>query len=99
MMTGREILNILEQHFERIGSLGVKKIGLFGSFSRSEVHRSSDLDFIVEFRPGEKSFDRYMDLKFFLENLFHRKIDLVIKDTLKKSIKTSVLKNAIYAEP
>lgn len=38
-----------------------------------------------------------MNLKFFLERLFHRKVDLVIKDTLKPQIKQNILKDVSYA--
>ena len=51
---------------------------MFGSAARSELNENSDYDFLVEFDPnaagGIKSF---MDLKFSLESLFGRPVDLV----------------------
>lgn len=77
-----------------IKAFGIKSLELFGSVARNEATSSSDLDFLVEFE-GPATFDRYMDLKFFLEDLFDRPIDLVTKRALKSQIKATVLKEAI----
>ena len=55
---------------------------LFGSAVRGELNPDSDLDFVVEFEPGA-GFDEYMDLKFLLEELFGRRVDLVTHRSLK----------------
>ena len=57
----------------------------------------SDIDVLVEFDKGTKTFDNYMDLKFFLEKMFHRKVDLVIREALKIRIKDQVLSEVEYA--
>jgi len=54
---------------------GVKRIGLFGSFARGEQKESSDIDVLVEFE--KPTFRNFMDLSFYLEDLFGRKVDLV----------------------
>jgi predicted nucleotidyltransferase len=56
---------------------GVKRIGLFGSFARNEQTRSSDVDVLVEFAEGQATFDNFMHLVYFLEDLFSRKVDLL----------------------
>ena len=56
---------------------------------------NSDLDLLVEFQ-GDLTFDKYMDLKFFLEDLFDKKIDLVIRDDIKPQIREKVLGETIY---
>ena len=61
-------------------NLGVKKIGLFGSYSKDKQKKGSDIDFLVEF--NEIDFDNYMELMFLLKKLFKRKIDLVIEKNL-----------------
>ena len=43
-------------------------------------NNKSDIDVLVEFNKLEKSFDNYMELKFYLEKLFHRRVDLVIRE-------------------
>ncbi len=75
----------------------VKRIGLFGSFVRGEQKETSDVDVLVEFEKGAKTFDNYMNLKFFLE-VFGKKVDLVIIDAIKPDIKDQILKEVKYAE-
>lgn len=76
---------------------GVAKIGIFGSFARGEERPDSDIDVIVVFRKGEKTFDHYMDCRFYLEDLFGRKVDLVMKGAIKKRLRPAILREAIYA--
>ncbi|HHU34442.1 MAG TPA: nucleotidyltransferase family protein [Bacteroidetes bacterium] len=73
----------------------VKEIGLFGSFVDNSFTDESDIDLLVEFeRPiGWKCFT----LEIYLENIFGRKIDLVIKNALKEQIKDKILKQVNYA--
>ena len=92
-----EILTKIRQHSDELKNYGVKKVGLFGSFARLGQNSKSDVDILVEFCKGDKTFDNYMELKFYLEQLFHRKVDLVIKDALKARIKKQVLSEVEYA--
>jgi len=87
----------MQENSGKLKVFGVKKVGLFGSFARSNQKFNSDIDILVEFDRGGKTFDNYMDLKFYLERLFHRKVDLVIKDALKTRIKDKVLSEVQYA--
>jgi uncharacterized protein len=73
----------------------VKSIGLFGSFARGEETPASDLDFLVQFE--NTTFDNYMDLKFYLEDLFGAKADLVIEDSVKPRLKPYIFQEIIYA--
>ncbi len=79
---------------DAIHSFGVRSLDLFGSVARDEATETSDLDFLVEFE-GTVTFDRYMDLKFFLEDLFERPVDLVTQRSLKPQIRQTVLEEAI----
>lgn len=88
------ILTVLREHLDSIYSFKVKTLALFGSVARDEANEASDLDFLVEFE-GTATFDRYMDLKFFLEDLFGKPVDLVTKRSLKPQIAASVLAEAI----
>jgi predicted nucleotidyltransferase len=74
----------------------VKKIGIFGSFVRSEQTPSSDIDVLVEFEKGHKDFFNYMKLKYYLENLLERKVDLVIKKAIKPKLKERILTEVEY---
>lgn len=75
----------------------VKSIGIFGSFARGEETEGSDVDVLVEFFEGAKKFDNFMDLKFFLEDLFGRKVDLVTTAALRPQLKENILREVQYA--
>lgn len=94
-MTRDEILKTLSDHKENIKGFGVSRLGLFGSSARGENTKQSDLDFLVEFQ--KKSFDAYMDLKEYLENLFCRPVDLVLQDDLKPRIRSSIMNEVVHA--
>jgi predicted nucleotidyltransferase len=90
-------LSLLKQHELEIRErFGVERIGIFGSFVRGEEKQESDVDILVEFREGEKTFDNYMDLKFYLEDLFGRKVDLVMKDAIKRRLREPILSEVVY---
>ncbi|MBE3570382.1 MAG: nucleotidyltransferase family protein [Bacillales bacterium] len=77
---------------------GVKRIGLFGSYSRGEQKDSSDIDVLVEFTDDAMTFDNYMNLKFNLEDRFQKSIDLVILDDIKPALKPYILESVKYVE-
>jgi len=88
-----EIIRKLEQKTETLRAFGVRRLSLFGSCVRGEDNEGSDLDFLVTFE--KKSFDAYMDLKAFLEELFGRSVDLVLSDAVKPRLKPYIVKEAI----
>ena len=55
----------------------------------------SDLDFVVEFE--QKSFDAYMDLKAYLEELLGRRVDLVVAEAIKPRLRDTILGEALHA--
>ncbi len=97
MIDKERILNILDAHKSRIKEFGVRKIGLFGSFVRNQASEDSDIDLLVEFEKGQKTFDNYMNLKFFLEELFGHKVDLVINESLRTELKPYIMEEIKYA--
>lgn len=92
-----------EQIFQRMtdnrdafGRLGVYRFGLFGSFVTGKQNSESDVDLLVEFKPGTKSFDNFMDLSFLLEEIFGRKVDLVTPESLSPYIGPKILAEVEY---
>ncbi|MBU0469920.1 MAG: nucleotidyltransferase family protein [Nanoarchaeota archaeon] len=94
-LTQKSIIKELEAHKEDICKYDVKKIALFGSYLKGKQHQKSDIDFLVSF--SKPSFDNYMELKFLLEKIFKKKIDLVTEKSLKPALKY-VKEEAIYAK-
>ena len=81
-----DILAMLHEHRLLLRSLGVRRVGLFGSFVRGEQRVDSDIDLLVEFEPGQKTFDHFMNLVVLLEDLLHRRIELVTTEALSPYI-------------
>jgi predicted nucleotidyltransferase len=96
-MLGRdEIIQRLQERQEEMRQLfSVQRIGLFGSYLQGNAGEKSDVDLIVEL--SEPTFDHYMDLKFYLEALFERPVDLVLSETIKPRLKPIIQKEAAYA--
>jgi hypothetical protein len=74
----------------------IRDLGLFGSYIRGEQTPASDIDILVEFTKGHKDFFNYMRLKFYLEELFGRNIDLVMKDAVKSRLKDRIFSEVEY---
>jgi len=51
----------------------------------------------VEFDETKTTFDNYMDLKFYLEDLFKREVDLVIESSIKPRLKDNIMREVVYA--
>lgn len=85
--TRKEIVQILQEYRDRMRALGVRRLGLFGSFVREAARPESDVDVWVEFEPGRKTFDNFMELAFLLEELFQRPVELVTPESVSPYIR------------
>ena len=72
----------------------VRRMGIFGSMARGDSKASSDLDILIDMETP--TFDGYMDLKFFLEDLTGRDIDLVLDSALKPRLRRQIEREIIY---
>ena len=96
MLTTMEILALLREHKPILAErFSVRRIGLFGSYLHGTAEPESDIDALVEI--DVQTFDHYMDLKFYLEELFQKPVDLVLADTLKQRIRPYVEREVVYA--
>ena len=95
-MEASEIFDLLESQREPIRGFGVTELGVFGSFARNEQRPDSDVDVLVNLR--RETFRDYMGLLSFLEKLFGRKVDLVMKDSIKPIIRDRILREAVYVK-
>ena len=84
----------LYSHRSQIKSFGVKQLSLFGSFVTGNVQSDSDVDFLVEFEEGKKTYDNFIELSFYLEELLGREVELVTPQSLSKYIGPHILKQA-----
>jgi predicted nucleotidyltransferase len=79
---------------EIIERFGVRSLGVFGSVSRNEHDPESDVDILVEF-VGPATFDGYFDLKFYLEELLGRAVDLATDQAIRDPIRPAIEKDLI----
>ncbi len=95
LKSASEIMKILNNNMDYMRKeFSVRKIGVFGSYIKNSANSNSDIDILVEFE--KKTFDNYMDLIFFLEEILGKKVDLVISDAIKKRIQPSILRETQY---
>lgn len=98
MLSSDEVLNFLEKNRNQVESFGADRIGVFGSVIREEQTQSSDIDFLVEFRDGEKSYRNFIGLKRFLEDELDTEVDLVTKSSVKPSMRDRILEEVKYGK-
>ncbi len=92
----QDITEIIANNKAKIAGFGAKSLGLFGSFVRDQATPESDIDLVVEFLPDKKNYDNFINLAYFLEDIFERKVELVTKSSLSKYIKPHVDKSIEY---
>jgi len=99
-MDREELIELLKANKKELEKFGVQKIGIFGSFSREEADKSSDIDIVVEFKKGEGTFRNFGGLIEYLENLFNRPIDILTPtgiETIRiREIKENIKREIIY---
>ncbi|RPJ60073.1 MAG: nucleotidyltransferase [Acidobacteria bacterium] len=94
--TREEVLALLRQNRALVEQLGVRRLGLFGSFRRGEPRADSDVDLLIEFAPERKSFRNFMRLAFMLEDLFRRRVELVTPEGLSPHLRETILRDVEY---
>jgi predicted nucleotidyltransferase len=77
-----------------IRSLGVSRLALFGSVLRGEARADSDVDLLVQFIPGEKTYERFLALCELLERQLGRPVELVTTEALSPFIGPRILSEA-----
>ena len=92
MLNIQSIEEIILSHIDQIRKYSVISLALFGSYARNEQGESSDIDFLINLE--KNTFRNYIDLRNYLETLFHKKIDLVCENSLKEMIKPYILREA-----
>ena len=97
MLDKSKLFAILSDNEKEIKKFGVKKIGLFGSFVRNDQSSTSDIDFLVEFEKDKKNFKNFINLAFFLEDLFGREVEIVTQEALSPYIGPHIVEEVEYA--
>ncbi len=91
-----QITSILSSHAEELREMGVEQIGVFGSYVHNEANPASDIDMLVKLT--RSSFRDFMQLKFYLEDLLARPVDLVLEESLRSELRPTVMHEVVYVE-
>lgn len=94
----KDILRILGSRrillFDRFG---VTDLAIFGSYTGGKQSETSDVDIFVELKKEFKTFDNFMDLKFYLEELLeNRRVDLVTKESIREEFRPKIFEEAVH---
>jgi uncharacterized protein len=97
MTTKDYILSAIKTKRQTLKRLGIRNIGLFGSYSRDEQSVKSDIDILIDFKPEMENFDNYMAVCEIFEQLFkNEKVEIVTKNGLSPYIGPKILNEVVY---
>ena len=93
-MTTAQMLKDKREDILRIAAQrGAYNVRVFGSVARGDERPNSDVDFLVDLKPGRSLFD-LGGLLMDLQKLFDRKVDVVTENGLHWYIKERILSEA-----
>jgi predicted nucleotidyltransferase len=97
-VTKEYIINYLSEHKDEFSKkFGITKLGLFGSYVRSDAKENSDIDILVELENGLINIhDKKSDFKNTLEKYFNLKVDIAREKYLKPLAKKEILSEVEY---
>ncbi len=96
IMGREEILRLLSEHRAELEGLGVRSLDLFGSLARGDARPNSDVDLLVGFAQPVGLF-HFFRVQRRLEAILGRRVDLVMKDAIKRQLRTRILAEAVSA--
>jgi uncharacterized protein len=95
-MRREEVQRRLAAHRAELEGLGVRSLDLFGSIARGDSGADSDVDLLVEFDRPVGLF-QFFRVQRRLEAIVGRPVDLVMKDAIKRQLRTRILAETVSA--
>ena len=97
MITKEYILTSIEKSKPELSRLGIRNIGLFGSYLRGEQSDKSDIDILIDFEPDKENYDNFMAAYDILEAVFkNEKVEIITKNGLSPYIGPKILNEVQY---
>ena len=93
-LTRQEALDRMAACEPEIRAFGVQRLALFGSVLHDRARPDSDVDLLVQFQPGAKTFDRFIGLAELLELRLGRRVELVTPEALSPFLGPRILAEA-----
>jgi predicted nucleotidyltransferase len=94
VMSRNEITDRVRRLTPQLRGIGVRRLAIFGSFTRNSQHPDSDVDFLVEFFSGRKTFDNFIAVGELLEEALGRRVELLTPESLSPFIGPRILQEA-----
>lgn len=95
-MTRDEVLRRLAEGRAELAQLGVRSLDLFGSVARGEAGPRSDVDLLVDFDRAVGLF-HFFRVQRRLEEMLGCRVDLVMRDAVKRQLRERIFAEAIRA--
>ena len=92
------IITTIQTKINDLHDLGVKRIGIFGSSVRGDAKPTSDIDVVIDFEDGKKSYRNFIGTATYLEKLFNRKIDAITPNSISPYLKADIDKEIRYVQ-
>ena len=90
------ILAQIIAHKEQLKAMGAEKLGLFGSYARNQQTADSDIDFLIEFQKEKKTYNNFIEIAYFLEDIFQNEVDLLTPQSLTPSFLNGIQTDITY---
>jgi len=93
-LTREQAIQRLVASEPEIRALGVQRLALFGSVARGQARLDSDVDLLVQFVPGAKTYGQFLALSELLEARLGRRVELVTMEGLSPFLGPRILAEA-----
>jgi predicted nucleotidyltransferase len=90
-----EAISLLQQHEADLKRLGVEHLYMFGSTARGEAGPDSDVDLFFDYQKGKLGAYELMDVKEYASGILGRKIDIMMRDSLHKTLREAMEATAV----
>jgi predicted nucleotidyltransferase len=90
-----EAISQLKQHETELKRLGVEHLYMFGSTTRGEANEDSDVGLVFDYERGKLGLFELMDVKEYAANILGRKVDIMTRDSLHKTLRPTIEATAV----
>lgn len=94
VLNREQAIERLSECEQEVRALGVARLALFGSVLRGQADALSDVDLLVQFAPGAKTYARFFALSELLETYLGRRVELVTTEALSPFLGPRILAEA-----
>lgn len=93
-----KILYLINKNKDIVHNFGVRRIGVFGSYIRNEQKEESDVDLLVEFTEGKKTYKNFYEFSSFIEKTLGKKVDVLTPESISPYLAPQIKKEVEYVQ-